>query len=220
MKRNGFTLIELLVVIAIIAVLAATLFPVFAKARERGKVAVCLSNMKQLGVAFRLYVDDNNGGMPILSRYVEYTYGNTVSNDWCGSDLAKVRCMVHPERGTLALYVRTKGIFLCPADRGLPAKGVDGEPTNYPLSYSVNWKLFRKNLDSDTSTHVSKILLLIHEGRDGINDGYFYWTAGVDLPSQVHFDGTTALYCDGHAKYCKYNELVRQADANEWEIDK
>lgn len=56
----GFTLIELLVVIAILAVLAALLFPVFASVRERGRATVCASNLRQLGVAFRLYMDDND----------------------------------------------------------------------------------------------------------------------------------------------------------------
>lgn len=56
--RRGFTLIELLVVIAIIAILAAILFPVFAKAREKARQASCLSNCKQLGTAFMMYVQD------------------------------------------------------------------------------------------------------------------------------------------------------------------
>ena len=60
--KKGFTLIELLVVIAIIAILAAILFPVFAQAREKARAASCLSNMKQLGTAFALYLDDWEGG--------------------------------------------------------------------------------------------------------------------------------------------------------------
>jgi len=58
MKKKGFTLIELLVVIAIIAILAAILFPVFAKAREKARQTVCLSNMKQLGMASNMYIQD------------------------------------------------------------------------------------------------------------------------------------------------------------------
>ena len=57
--RAGFTLIELLVVIAIIAILAAILFPVFSRARESGRRASCMSNEKQIGLAFAMYADDN-----------------------------------------------------------------------------------------------------------------------------------------------------------------
>ena len=62
--RRGFTLIELLVVIAIIAVLAAMLFPVFARARAKARQAQCLSNQKQLALALSMYAGDYDGMMP------------------------------------------------------------------------------------------------------------------------------------------------------------
>jgi prepilin-type N-terminal cleavage/methylation domain-containing protein/prepilin-type processing-associated H-X9-DG protein len=65
-SREGFTLIELLVVIAIIAILAAILFPVFAKAREKAKQSTCTSNLKQVGMAFNMYAQDWDGIVPKL----------------------------------------------------------------------------------------------------------------------------------------------------------
>ena len=71
-KARGFTLIELLVVIAIIAILAAILFPVFAKARDRAKRATCVSNLKQIGTALNMYAND----------YDEFIYPQVYNEGW------------------------------------------------------------------------------------------------------------------------------------------
>src|SRR5207249_756683 len=65
----AFTLIELLVVIAIIAILAAILFPVFARAREKARQSACLSNVKQLGLGIAMYTQDNDEFMPYNYEY-------------------------------------------------------------------------------------------------------------------------------------------------------
>jgi prepilin-type N-terminal cleavage/methylation domain-containing protein len=66
MKRRAFTLIELLVVIAIIAILAAMLMPVLSRGKERGRTAVCLSNLHQIGVALQIYIDQNDNHLPFM----------------------------------------------------------------------------------------------------------------------------------------------------------
>lgn len=76
MKRKAFTLIELLVVIAILAILASILFPVFARARENARRASCLSNMKQLGLAMMMYVQDYDECYPNAVRATTETPPN------------------------------------------------------------------------------------------------------------------------------------------------
>ena len=96
-KRRGFTLIELLVVIAIIAILAAILFPVFAKAREKARQISCLSNLKQLGLAVTQYTQDNDEQFPWGGNW----QGNAQP---CGS-----KFQLNP-------YVKAPRIWICPSD--------------------------------------------------------------------------------------------------------
>jgi len=101
MKKRGFTLIELLVVIAIIAILAAILFPVFGKAREQARKATCQSNLKQLGLASFMYVQDWD------ERWMNAT-------GW-SSDTA------------LGNYVKNDKVFDCPSISGTPTGSLDYE---------------------------------------------------------------------------------------------
>src|SRR6185503_1053612 len=72
-KRPGFTLIELLVVIAIVGTLAALLLPTLAAAREKGRRTVCLSNLRQLGIAIHGYANDNDGNIPYGPKAPPFT---------------------------------------------------------------------------------------------------------------------------------------------------
>jgi prepilin-type N-terminal cleavage/methylation domain-containing protein/prepilin-type processing-associated H-X9-DG protein len=99
-SRKGFTLIELLVVIAIIAILAAILFPVFAKAREEARRTTCLSNENQLGLALLQYVQDNDEWYP--DRYADTpTPSSNTQETW--------RSSIYP-------YVKSAGVYKCPDD--------------------------------------------------------------------------------------------------------
>lgn len=89
--RTGFTLIELLVVIAIIAILAAILFPVFARARKKARDANCQSNLKQIALAIRMYADDHDGWGPIsytMGCFDEVETGARAPGGMCNSALA------------------------------------------------------------------------------------------------------------------------------------
>ena len=101
MRRTGFTLIELLVVIAIIAILAAILFPVFAKAREKARQAACISNLKQIGLATGMYETDYDGRFPYWH--------------WEGDDTHDG--VIWPY--ALQPYIRNWGLFACPSDGDL-----------------------------------------------------------------------------------------------------
>jgi prepilin-type N-terminal cleavage/methylation domain-containing protein/prepilin-type processing-associated H-X9-DG protein len=96
-SRNAFTLIELLVVIAIIAILAAILFPVFATAREKARQSSCASNMKQIGMAMKMYASDTD------EMGADYPYQVRDDGAWVSWNEA-----VYP-------YVKSKAVYLCPS---------------------------------------------------------------------------------------------------------
>ena len=126
MKRSeGFTLIELLVVIAIIAILAAILFPVFAKVREKARQTSCVSNMKQISLGLLQYVQDNDESFPTSS----FAGNPQKARGWAGK---------------IYSYVKSVGVFKCPDDS--TATGVSGGVTFSPTSYGMN-----SNLDGQTS---------------------------------------------------------------------
>jgi len=103
-KSRAFTLIELLVVIAIIALLAAILFPVFSAARERARTASCESNLKQLGLGFLQYVQDNDETAPFVDLYGLTSQQNAA--DWYGQTWND---LIYP-------YVRNANVYDCPDD--------------------------------------------------------------------------------------------------------
>lgn len=189
MKRRGFTLIELLVVIAIIAILAAILFPVFARAREKARQASCLSNLKQLGTALQMYVQD----------YDEMTPPHTDDEptppppyNWRWDSL--------PLR--LLPYVKNYQIYRCPSDSGWtePAETATGRWSSYVIN---NLGSVARRADASFNDPAGTLVLLDGSESDlGIegNDDLPYQVPTADAYNR-HNGGLNANFYDGHAKW-------------------
>ena len=207
-RRNGFTLIELLVVIAIIAILAAILFPVFAKAREKARQTSCVSNLKQIATSLLMYAQD----------YDESFYGA-----WNGIAPAawnsRINILLEP-------YVKNTQIWQCPStpvrwywylNYGTGALE-QRRPCSYALSqvhlyyltntYSVNCKLGLYQKPAET--------ILFGEVIPGAENSYaeFYtWYRLIaSSPTWVgcgtpHNDGMNAAFVDGHVKWLAGSSL-------------
>jgi prepilin-type N-terminal cleavage/methylation domain-containing protein/prepilin-type processing-associated H-X9-DG protein len=199
MRRRGFTLIELLVVIAIIAILAAILFPVFAKAREKARQTSCLSNTKQLGLAFQMYATDYD------ELCVPY-YNTTTSMFWAG---------------VLAPYIKNMGIYNCPSKsfrntewnlRPNGSYSVDGYGINIDLfaylsaNPASNFPVSLADLDKPAET-----VFVVDVPRydwAGLPGGA--WAGTTYIADFCHNEMTNAGWADGHSKSMSYNAIYQQ----------
>ncbi|HEY3283705.1 MAG TPA: DUF1559 domain-containing protein [Armatimonadota bacterium] len=197
-SRKGFTLIELLVVIAIIAILAAILFPVFAKAREKARQTSCLNNMKQLGIGFMQYMTNYDDTYP-LSGCVG------VKNSWVWVPSS---WKIDVTQGSIYTIVKTPQCYVCPSDD--PTEQIRNNST--PLSYSMNQQFMNAGGIADAGPIVmsdvpnpTETVLLMEEstksvGGKGLNDGCFY-PGGWDLLADRHSGGGNFLQADTHAQW-------------------
>ncbi|MBC7808437.1 MAG: DUF1559 domain-containing protein [Akkermansiaceae bacterium] len=150
--RSGFTLIELLVVIAIIAILAAILFPVFAQAREKARQTACLSNQKQIGLAFLQYAQDYDGGFPSPITDSSYRFPTTGAPTIYPATWIYGYSVANPDGtfqfrdiGGVFPYIKQRGnggasnVFACPNAQSrdnltLPVFGAQAPGANYAMN--------------------------------------------------------------------------------------
>lgn len=233
-RDKAFTLIELLVVIAIISILAAILFPVFARARENARRTSCLSNLKQLGMGVMMYVQDYDETYPNIT-----TLGT--SHYWFDK--------IEP-------YVKSKQVFLCPSARRnsetltsghyganaimLPtAKVQEGDWGGRAIRVGGDW--YQPGLKlSDVNFPASTYMLMdsgayrvIPQGGTlsvitGSGNSYLPGVGSFkpntavsedrqdDYQNGRHFLGVNVTFADGHAKWLKSTDVYNEADKCGW----
>src|SRR5262245_51585500 len=207
--RLAFTLIELLVVIAIIAILASMLLPALAKAKEKARRIACISNVKQLALAMKMYVDDHNGSYP--PRMPDPAAGPPFPCKACRTIDWRVYAVPYLSGNTN--LTNASGVFVCPADNGIPPE-IAADPFNaitprpqrfaqfYGSSYCLNTVMTR--LEKESAIRIPSDTFM----------GAEIWSWHQPL-AIAEFQGKTkkpirvAYFCDGHSAVTS-EEFIQQ----------
>ena len=200
--RTGFTLIELLVVIAIISILASILMPVFSQARGKGRQAACISNVKQICLAFQMYAQDFDEIFPAGQA------GATADTQWYNA--------IFP-------YTRNRQILYCPDRKDLaPGYGMNPLASGKPVGnfWDPSMKILVGDVRPVAGTAAAAGLVVQSPYHTGVANEWHYTDVGNDLCSgpddnsfmgngwpQRHNDGVVLGFADGHVKWTKEQQV-------------
>ena len=206
-RTHGFTLIELLVVIAIIAILAAILFPVFARARENARKSTCQSNLKQIALGNRMYMNDYD---EMTLRWRRYSFQAPTANYPLPTDQQSMPALLMP-------YVKNTGIFFCPSAANVTNRALcyhinacavsqgTGDPIKNQAGYlgtsDAQLNATRTAFAWDGSVSTEDWLYSSYTDRNPESAG-----TGSYRLSDRHMNGTNVVYYDGHVKWNKFEQ--------------
>ncbi len=232
-KISAFTLIELLVVIAIIAILAAILFPVFARARENARRTSCLSNLKQMGLAAMQYTQDYDELYPHYINKFPSTAAAIPAPE--GGNPWYAGYWYWPE--ILFPYHKSEQIFYCPSSPDSDRASTKGNAAfnEYGANTSVMSNYANPSVSLASVVAPSSVYMMMDSGSYYINSTYakalgalYYYVPGEgegggdctgasgsyapgDCASGRHFGGVNMAFADGHVKWLRASVVVAEA---------